>query len=474
MFANNVCLYNLHMTKLSTIDGGFLLTESHHSPKHVGGLLIFRLPKGKGSVWLRSLLSEMRRAEPGFPFNQKLKGGAGLMYELETDDHLEIDYHVRHTVLPSPGRDEQLEEVLSRMHANLLDRERPLWEFHLIEGLSDRRFAFYFKVHHAIADGVTIARWCQQSGSQSPDDMKVAPMWAHPDEPVENEDEDVDLVQLVVDGVKFLGGGIKTAVGLSALAAKLVQRRFFDGDSNIALPLSAPRTSINVAPGAARKISFTSYRLKDIKAIGKSQGGSINDVVMTMCDMAVSHYFDEHEDTPEGPLVAYMPINIRTEDEEGAGNLVTLLQVKLASSHQDPISSLNEVRESIVSAREVYSGASRAVVQYYALVVALLSLFEEVLKLNKFLHPVDNLVISNVPGSRKRMYVKGAELLAIYPVSTLPPMTALNVTACSYAGTMYFGLTAGRTAIPDLPVLTSYMDDAFQKLAEATGIKKAD
>jgi diacylglycerol O-acyltransferase len=458
------------MTRLSTIDGGFLLTESRHSPKHVGGLQIFRLPKGKGSAWLRSLLGEMRQVEPGFPFNQKLKSGAGPLYELETDDHFEIDYHVRHTVLPGPGSDEQLVEVLSRMHANLLDRERPLWEFHLVEGLSKRRFAFYFKVHHALADGITIGRWYEQSGSTSPDNMKVVPMWAGSGEPAEQVDDAVDLVQLILDGVKFLGGGVKTAAGLSALAAKLVQRRFFEGDSKIALPLSAPKTSINVVPGAARKISFASYPLEDLRAIGKSQAGTINDVVMAMCDMALSRYFREHDDTPEGPLVAYMPISIRTEDEDGEGNLVTLLQVKLASSHKDPITSLNEVMESIVSAREVYSGASRAVLQYYALVVALLSLFEEVLRLDKILHPVDNLVISNVPGPRERMYFKGALQLSIYPVSTLPPMTALNVTACSYAGTMFFGLTAGRTAIPDLPVLTSYMDDAFLELAEASGV----
>jgi len=115
------------MTKLPLIDGGFLLTESHHSPRHVAGLQIFRLPKGKGSAWLRSLLNEMRLATPGFPFNQKLKDQVGLQYVLEKDDQLDIDYHVRHTVLPRPGSDEQLLDVVARLHANLLDRDRPLW-----------------------------------------------------------------------------------------------------------------------------------------------------------------------------------------------------------------------------------------------------------------------------------------------------------------------------------------------------------
>jgi len=459
-----------HMTRLSTIDSGFLLTESHHSPKHIAGLITFRLPKGKGAAWLRKLLDDMRRCPPGFPLDQRLKHQAGLQFELEPDDHFEIDYHVRHTVLPRPGNDKQFLDVLGRLHANLLDRDRPLWEFHLIEGLAGRRFALYFKVHHALCDGITFGRWIDESTTTEPDDMSLRPIWVRDEHPEEQESHDVNYVQMIMDGVKMLGGGIRTALGVSAITAKMVQRRFFDKDSHVALPLSAPRTSINVHTGAARAISFTQYPLEELRAIGKSQDSSINDVVMTMCDMAVSRYFDEHGDSPDGPLVAYMPVNVRTDDSDGRGNLVTLLQVKLASNHQDALASLAEVRESIVSAREVYSGASSTAVQYYSLMVALMSQFEEVLNLDKFLPPVNNLVISNVPGSRVMRYLRGAEIDGLYPISTLPPITALNVTACSFAGIMYFGLIAGRTAIPDLGLLTSFLDDALRELAEASGV----
>ncbi len=458
------------MTRLSFIDGGFLLTESHHSPKHVAALLIFKLPKNKGSAWLRAMLDDLKKWPSGFPFNQRLKNPTGPLFELETDEHLEIDYHVRHTVLPKPGNDKQLLDVVARMHANLLDRDRPLWEFHLIEGLSDRRFAFYIKIHHALADGITIGRWMEDSGTTSPDDLTARPIWAREEDPFEHDDAGINYVQMMFDGIKLLGGGVKTALHVSMLTAKILQRRLLEGDSRVALLFSAPKTPINVTPGAARKISIASYPLPAIKAIGKAQGASINDVIMTLCDIAVSRYFDLHEDTPDGPLVAYMPINIRTSEDEGDGNLVTLLQVKLASDHDDPLASLQEVRASIISAREVYSGAPRDAVQYYALMVALISLAEEMLKLHTVLRPVDNLVISNVPGSREKMYFKGAEEIGLYPISTLPPMTALNVTVCSYHGTMYFGLIAGRTAVPDLDVLTSYLDDAFHELAEATGV----
>jgi diacylglycerol O-acyltransferase len=455
------------MTKLPTIDVGFLLTESHHSPKHVAGLQIFRLPKGKGSAWLRKLLDEIRQVPPGYPFNQRLKKGV-IQPELEFDDHFEIDYHVRHTVLPGPGSTEQLLDVVARMHANLLDRERPLWEFHLIEGLSGRRFAFYTKIHHVLCDGITFARWFAESGSKSATDMDSRPIWQRDEIPDAGSDEDISYAQMIIDGVKILGGGFMTALGVSALSAKLLQRRFFDGDSTIALPLSAPRTALNVAPGAARNLTITQYPLEEVRAIAHSQGGSINDLVLTICDLAVYRYFEETGQAPEDPLVAYMPVNLRHEQEQDNRNLISLLQVKMASGHEDSLATLQEIIKSSRSAREVFSGASRPAIQYYTLLVALLSQFEETLKLNKFLPPAINLVISNVPGPRETMYFRGAEATEVYPISTLPPLTALNITACSYVDTLFFGLVSGRTAVPDLQKLTDYLDEAYAELKEKT------
>ncbi|MCW8873314.1 MAG: wax ester/triacylglycerol synthase family O-acyltransferase [Xanthomonadales bacterium] len=458
------------MTRLSTIDGGFLLTETPHSPKHVAALIIFQLPKGKGPAWLRKLLEEMKQIPPGYPFNQRVRKRAGLFYELELDQHLELDYHVRHTVLPRPGGDKELRDAVARMHANLLDSDRPLWEFYLIEGLAGRRFAFYIKIHHALADGITFGRWIENCTTTTPRARGVSPIWACGGEPVESVRDDISYTQMIFDGAKVLGGGVRTALGVAAIAGRMLQRRFLDRDEHVALPLSAPRTSLNVSTGAARTLAFVKYPLDQLRAIGKARGGTINDVVMTMCDMALSHYLEQHGDVPRGSLVAYMPVNVRTEEEGGDGNLVTLLQVKLASNHRDPLSSLDEVRESIASAREVFSGATRPAVQYYSLLVALFSLFEELTQLGRLIPPVNNLVISNVPGSRVRRYINGAEAVGMYPVSTLPPMTALNVTCCSFAGTLYFGLIAGRTAVPDLPLLIDYLDQAFERLAEATGM----
>jgi diacylglycerol O-acyltransferase len=143
--------------------------------------------------------------------------------------------------------------------------------------------------------------------------------------------------------------------------------------------------------------------------------------------------------------------------------VITLLQVKLASDHDDPLAALRQIREASRSTREIYGGVGRSAIQLYSLAVALLPLAGELLHLDRVLPPAINLVISNVPGPARRMYFKGAAVLEAYPVTTLPPGVALNMTVSSYAGTLYFGLVGGRSAIPDLQRLTEHLLAAYRE-----------
>ena len=449
------------MHKLSALDSGFLMTESHHSPKHVAGLQILRLPRGKGSAWLRRMLDDLKQNPPGFPFDQRLKDDSVLAPALVPDDRFDIEYHVRHTMLPGPGTEDQLLEMVARLHANLLDRERPLWEFHLIEGLSGRRFAFYTKIHHCIVDGMTFARWFNETGSADATDPDSPPIWFRDELPAESENES-GPVRFVADGVKIIGSGLKTAASLTALSAKLIQKSIFERDRNAVLPLAAPKTRFNVPTGAARNFSIAKYSLAETHAMAKAHGASINDLVMTLSDLAVNRYLEEKGDKPTEPLVVYMPVNLREKGSE-EGNLISLLQVKMASDHDHPLTTLKQIRNSSKSTREIYRSVSREAIQIYSLAVALLPLGEEVLKLNQLLPPAINMVISNVPGSRETLYFRGAEVTEVYPVNTLPPAVSLSITVCSYAGTLFFGLVGGRTALPDLQKLTNLLDDAYRE-----------
>jgi len=456
------------MSKVSLVDNGFLLTESPHSPKHVAGLQILKLPPRKGSAWLRKLLADLKNEPPGHPFDKKLRYRIPLYPDLVEAPDIDMDYHVRHTVLPAPGDDAQLWKTVSRLHANLLDRERPLWEFHLIEGLSDRRFAFYTKLHHALADGITINRWFSESGSPDPKDMSSPAIW-HGQKPMPaNKGREPTYVELINEGMRVFGDGVRTALDITKLGARLLQRRFLQGDFDITFPLGAPRTRLNVVPGAARSLTSTVFSLEDIRNIAHSQEVTVNDVLLTICDAAVTRYFADKGEAPDEPLVGYMPVNLRTRDDDEVGNLVSLLQVRLASDRDDLLNALQEIHQSSLTAREVFSGFGRPAIQLYALAVALMSLFEETLRLERFLHPVNNLVISNLPGPPEPLYFRGAHCLRAIPISTLAPMTALNVTANSYAGLMNVGLVAGRSAVPDIDALTAHLDAVFEELKELT------
>ena len=314
---------------------------------------------------------------------------------------------------------------------------------------------------------MTFARWFSESGSVKVTDMKSRPIWQR-DEPPKASGDDGNLADLVIDGVKMLGGGMKTAVELSKLSVKLIRKSVFERNVNAVLPLAAPKTRLNVATGAARNFSIADYPLEDIRAMAKSQGASINDFIMALCDLAVNRYFREKGEEPEDPLVVYMPVNLR-QDEDEEGNLISLLQVKLAADHDDPLVTLEQIRQSALSTREIYGSVSRPAIQIYSLAVALLPLGEEMLKLDQLLPPAINLVISNVPGTSEKMYFRGAEVVEVYPVNTLPPAVALSMTVCSYAGTMYFGLISGRSAIPDLQKLTDYVDEVYREFKALTG-----
>lgn len=456
------------MYRLSTLDSGFLITESHHSPKHVAGMQIMQLPRGKGSAWLRSLLDEIKRVPPGFPFDQRLRDNSLLRPTLVTDLDIDMDYHVRHSVVPGPGNDAQLSEVVARLHANLLDRERPLWEFHLIEGLSGRRFAFYTKIHHAIVDGITFARWFAQSGSPDATELDCPPIW-HRDEAPGKPARDGNLAELLADALNMFGGGARTAFDLAALTARLVRKSVFERDRNAVLPLAAARTPLNVPTGAARNFCINDFPLDQVSAVAKNRDASINDVVLTLCDLAVNRYLAERGKAPEEPLVVYMPVNLR-QDEDEAGNLVSLLQVKLGSDHEDPLKTLEQVQKASRDTREIYGSVSRPAIQLYSLLVALLPLGEELLHVDQFLPPAINLVVSNIPGVRETMYFRGAEVVGVYPVNTLPPAVALSMTVCSYAGKLYFGLVSGRTALPDIERLNSHLSAAYGELRELAGV----
>ncbi len=446
------------MSRLGLIDSIFLWVESQAVPAHVAGLQIYQLPRGKGSAWLAKLMSSLREYPPGTPFNQRLKQGSGLRPELVEDKDFDIDYHLRHTVLPSPGNEEQLRNVVARLHTHLIDRDRPLWEFHLIEGLEGRRFAFYIKIHHAICDGATFSMWMSQSTGETPD-SNTPPIWARARR--HSGVTHRPWLESLQAPMGLARRGTDVGLGLASLARRLLRKRVLEGDRSVALPLSAPDTAINAGLTASRNLAFCAYPVADLKAMGRPLQASLNDVLLAVCDAGLRRYLAEQGQVPEGPLVAAVPVNLRPPGDVSEGNLVTSLQVKLGEAQRDPAEHVAAVSHSVHVSRELYQGVPHAATQAYTFAVAGLAALGQSLHLEGVMPPPMNLIVSNVPGPPHARYFKGALLEATYPVSGIAPMTALNVTVYSYNGTLFVGLIADRRALPHLEDLKACMDEVF-------------
>jgi diacylglycerol O-acyltransferase len=452
------------MSRLSLIDSIFLWVETQEIPAHVAGLQIFELPRGKGEAWLRRLFNELRQQAPGIPFNQRLKHGAAARPELVEDEEFDIDYHVRHTVLPSPGSEEQLRNLVARMHSHLLDRDRPLWEFYLIQGLEGRRFAFYIKIHHAICDGATFSKWMAESTAVDPEST-TPPIWsrARRHSGVTHR----PWLESLQAPASLLRTGSDVGLGLGRIAGRLLRKRLVERDSSVALPLSGPGTALNTGLTASRNLAFCAYPVADLKAMGRPLGGSLNDVLLALCDAALRRYLGEQGQDPDGPLVAAVPVNLRQPGDESEGNFVTSLQVKLGDAGLDPAEHVTAVSHSVDGARELYQGVPQAATQAYSFATAGFAALVQTIGLDGVVPPPMNLIISNVPGPREARSFHGARLEATYPVSGIAPMTTLNVTVYSYNGILYVGLIADRRALPHLEDLKACLDEIYAEYREA-------
>ncbi len=453
------------MNRMTLLDTMFLGLESPELPAHIAGLQIYELPRGKGSAWLHGLMEELRERPPGSPFNEKLRFRLGGLPELVVDEDFDPEYHVRHTVLPRPGTDEQLRSLLARLHANLMDRDRPLWEFHLIEGLQNRRFAFYIKIHHAICDGATFSKWMSQSTTSSASARELRPIWQRPSVRA-NRTARTGLETLQAP-VNVLAAARDLGLGIGQLTGKLLQRRFLEGDRRIALPLSSPSTALTAPPTASRNLAFTRFPLAELKAMGRPSGATLNDVVLAICDAALRRFLSEQGQIPGQPLVAMVPVNLRAPGSEEEGNLVTSIQVKLGAPELGHVERLAAVSEAMRSGKDLYNGIPAAASQAYSLGTAGLAAIGSGLRLEGIMPPPFNLIISNVPGPQEPRYFGGAEMLETYPVSGIAPMSALNVTVYSYNGELFFGLVAGRRAMPHLHDLKLCIDEVYEEFVEA-------
>jgi diacylglycerol O-acyltransferase / wax synthase len=486
------------MRQLSALDTQFLNVESSTTTGHVGSVLLLdpsTAPYGDLTLdRLCELHEERLHLAP--VLRQRLVDvplSLGRPYWADDPD-FDLEFHLREIALPGKGTMEQLGEQVARIHSRPLDRARPLWEAYLIHNVEGDRKAFYSKIHHAAIDGVSGAEILATILDFSPEPRVVEPP-AEPWNPA--EPSLAELAARAVAGVVRhpvtllrtlprslphvldLPGasnipGARTVNDLAGLAGRLVGR----SDGTPKRELRTPRSPLNRTITAHRRFAFGSLPLDEIKEVKNAFGMTLNDVVMTLTTSALRRWMLDHDGLPSTPIVVAVPVSIRRKGTGGEGNYVSVMLAEMPTHLPDAKARLDFVRDSMNAAKRQFQAVPATILQDLSAVIptalsglAARSLF----RLVTVPGLPFNLFVSNVPGPQMPLYVAGARVEGIYPVSAVTDMTgALNVTLFSYDGALDFGLVAAREVVPDVWNLIGYLREALDELLELDDVKAMD
>src|SRR5882757_1640139 len=460
-----------HLDRLTPVDASFLHQESGNSHMHIGGLTIVEGPPPT----MGEFLEQIRRRLHLVPrYRHKLASTAldsGRPVWVD-DPSFNLEYHIRHTALPSPGTWEQLQELTARIFSQQLDRSKPLWEMWLIEGLEDDRFALITKTHHSLIDGIARVDLATVLFDLSPDPPPIRhsgrPWKPHP------EPNSAELVAAGLRGA--VRGGIELAEGaIDALAhpehALARARETAEGVGEIVWAglNPAPETPLNVPIGPHRRFFGIGSKLEDFKTVKNAFGGTVNDVVLAVVTGAMRSFLISRGRRTAGvEMRALVPVSVRVEDEQNqGGNRIVVMRGPLPVYISDPVQRLRFVSHAMDGLKESKQALGAEVIAG-AQNFAPPTILAQASRLN-FSTRLFNLIVTNVPGPQFPLYVLGREMLAAYPVAFLPENHALAIGIMSYNGQMNFGLLGDYDALPDMGAIS---DNIAKELATLVALAR--
>ena len=479
------------MRQLTSLDAQFLNVESPTTTGHVGSLILLDPSTAPGGEWTLETVRAVYepRLHLAKPLRQRLVFvplGLGRPYWVDDPD-FDLEFHLRELALPSPGTREQLGEQVARIHARPLDRRRPLWECYVITGLEGGKVALYSKIHHAAIDGVSGAEILETIMDVTPEPREVEPepltyvprripttvdlvrrgvasVAMNPVEMLKTVPKNLGYVDQLPGAANFPGAHLVS--GAAGAVARALGQEVPDVERR---SLHAPRTPLNGQITPHRRFSFGSVDLDRVKTVKNHFDLTVNDVVMAMTASALRRWLLDHDALPGVPLVVAVPVSVRADDQRGAGgNQVSAMMAELPTHLSDPHKRLCAMRDSMADAKRHFEAVPASLLQDLSHVIptALSGLAARALfRLATVPGVLFNLFVSNVPGPQLPLYIAGAQVEGIYPVSAVTDMTgALNITLFSYNGALNFGLIACRERVPDVWNLIGYLQDALDEM----------
>jgi diacylglycerol O-acyltransferase / wax synthase len=505
-------IMNAKARKLSSMDASFLYLETPETPMHVGSMAIFRLKDGyEGDFFeeFKAMIAERLHIAPILK-SRLAKTPLDIDHpSWVEDEQFDIDRHIFRAGLPAPHDRAMLERTVGWMHAKLLNRARPLWEFYVFEGMQNNEIGLYSKMHHACIDGGAGAALTAIIYDSGPVPRKMEKPTAEAKaakEPREIAADFLDSYQQIlrqpfdmsvgmkgldlprsgksdlgsilfdnammqIEGAaKFAGNLPSILKSISEMASKISDPKVREGLSS----MISPSTILNKSISSERSFAAVSISLPEAKAVAKQAGGKLNDVVMALSSGVLRRYLLEKGALPTRSLTAAVPISLREEGNAEANNQAFGMVCSLASNIEDPKERLHRIIEGSTKSEEM-SHPLRALMPQVSnlsflgapVLVQILALLYSRSDLSDVLPPSANVTISNVPGPRQTLYAVGAELLNIFPVSIASHSLALNITVQSYRDRLDFGFIAGANVIPQVQLLANMLPGELELLTGA-------
>lgn len=440
------------LQSLSGLDAGFLYLEKAGTPMHVGSVMLIEIPK------TRSKKKFDFQAQLIAHLEQRLPRAAALRRVLQETPldlahpmwaelaQIQLNKHVLKRTLAGKGGMAKLQALTGKLHAQMLDRRLPMWQFVVIENVEPGVIALYSKIHHALLDGqggVALAQALLDIEAKPTRKVdRNTPIVTQTNARIRKRDVTQTAVRATVNQfaklIRALPSTLKLAGELGAPSTFKTLRESI---------LLAPRTPFNQQISSARSFAAVSVPIDTVKRVARGFNVSLNDVVMAMCAGALREMLEKVHKLPKQSLVAAMPVSLRASGNTDSNNQVSMVQCALATDMADPVARLQAIKASTAHIKNrVAAFKSMIPTDFPGLAAPIwasgLSRIWASGRVAEKLPPLANVAISNVPGPPIPLYLAGAKLRHYYPVSIVTHGLALNITVQSYAGFLEFGITA--------------------------------
>lgn len=438
----------------------FWLTESEANPKHVAGLQILEIPQGAPANYIDRLFAELQRFDKAAsPFNCRVRSILAYPIKFTPLNNLDMEYHLQLHEIEDISNKPDLHKFVATLHETWLDRDKPLWQYHLIKDKVKKGFAIYVKVHHMCGDGATLIRLFQKGYSEQQSNENFLPVWAAGTAP-RNRGK-INIFRLLVSG---LWGLIVTVKDLLWMCFRLLLKLIRINQDYMPIPFSGKKTILTGQVKKGRVVSSLDIDFARIVALSKRLRASANEIMLCSFDIGAHRFLKDYGYTFDKALLTNMPINLRKPGETTPGNKIAIVPVELAYGEKDPYLRLRQIIENHRVVKRAAKVSHPGAFSYYTLLIQSFSTLFEILHISDWVRPIGNILVSNMPGPAKTLYFKDAKLIATYPISAMTPGGGVNITMITYNGIAQIGLVCCNSKISSLEPMALYFQEAFNML----------